>query len=84
MPPTPPPLAPHNRTNFTTLLRAAHANNLALVSTIRKSDSKPVALLCAMSSIRGDPERIRFVPLAVLIDTADGNPFDLFHDPTAG
>ena len=64
--------------NFETLKKAHHAGDLALVSAIRKSDLNQVALVCAMSGIRGS-EDLRPVPLAVMVE---GNPFELFYDPT--
>lgn len=64
--------------NFETLLRAANDGALALVSAIRKSDQQSVALVCAMQSY--DDETITPVPFAVMVE---GNPFELFDDPTA-
>lgn len=77
-PPTPPKLRKGDRTNFDTLLRAAGDGALALVSAIRRADQQPVALVCAMQA---NPDNtITPVPFAVLVE---GNPFDLFEDPTA-
>jgi hypothetical protein len=50
---------------------------LALVSAIRTADQQPVALVCAMQT--NDDETITPVPIAVMVE---GNPFDLFEDPT--
>jgi len=75
---TPPKLRTGDRTNFETLLRAANDGALALVSAVRKSDQQPVALVCAMQS--NDDDTITPVPFAVLVE---GNPFELFDDPTA-
>lgn len=77
MPTTPPRLLPGYRKNFNTLLRAAKADDLALVSAIRKADQAPVALVCAMQ--RNDDESISPVPLAVM---CEGNPYEDFEDPT--
>ena len=77
MPITPPRLRKGDRMNFDTLLRAASDGALALVSAIRKSDQQPVALVCAMQT--NDDETITPVPFAVMVE---GNPFDLFEDPT--
>jgi hypothetical protein len=77
MPQVPPKLRRGDKSNFKTLLRAADNSDLALVSAIRKVDQKPVALICAMSI--NDDETITPVPLAVMVE---GNPFDLFEDPT--
>ena len=63
--------------NFETLLRAANDGALALVSAIRKSDQQSVALVCAMQT--NDDDTITPVPFAVMVE---GNPFDLFEDPT--
>ena len=64
-----------DRANFKTLLKAAKNKDLALVSSIRKSDGAQVALVCAM----GYEDGVYFpAPLAVMIE---GNPFELFEDP---
>lgn len=77
MPTTPPKLRKGDRTNFQTLLRAAGDGALALVSAIRKADQQPVALVCAMQ--HNPDDTITPVPFAVMVE---GNPFDLFADPT--
>jgi hypothetical protein len=74
---TPPKLRQGDQANFTSLLKAATYRDLALVSAIRKTDQKPVALVCAMS--RNDNGTITPVPFAVMVE---GNPFELFEDPT--
>lgn len=74
---TPPKLNSTYKSNFVTLLRAAKENNLALVSAIRKEDQKPVALVCAMQT--NEDESITPIPFAVMLE---GNPFELFEDPT--
>ena len=68
-----------DKANFETLLRAAENGALAIVSAIRKSDGKNVALVCAMGY---DVEAKLFLPspLAVMVE---GNPFELFEDPLA-
>lgn len=73
----PPKLKKSVRDNFDTLLRAAGQGDVALVSAIRKSDQQPVSLVCAMSS--NEDGTITPVPFAVMVD---GNPFELFEDPT--
>ncbi len=65
----------HN--NFNTMMAAAGNGDLALVSAIRKADNKPVALVCAMR--RNADGSVTPVPFAVMVE---GNPFDLFEDPT--
>ena len=65
-----------DRANFQTIINACDSDNLALVSAIRKSDGKNVALVCAMQR---DGDLIRPVPLAVMVE---GNPYELFEDPT--
>jgi hypothetical protein len=75
-PKRPPRLRKGDRLNFDTLLRAARHGRLALLSAIRKADQRPVALVCAMGN---DGETILPVPVAVMVE---GNPFDLFEDPT--
>lgn len=74
---TPKKLRPGDKTNFNTLFKAAGRDDLALVSAIRKSDGANVALVCAMQ--RNDDGTITPMPLAVMVE---GNPFDLFQDPT--
>lgn len=74
----PPPLEEGYKRNFALLREAHNDGNLALVSAIRKSDKMPVALVCAMSH-NEDDDSFTPVPIAVMID---GNPFDLFEDPT--
>lgn len=76
--PTPPPLREGDKANFATLLRAANNGDLAIVSAIRKSDNKAVALVCAMGW-DNDTKQFLPAPLAVMIE---GNPFDDFFDPT--
>jgi len=73
----PPKLLEAYKNNFTTLKSAHSDGNLALVSAIRKSDKKPVALVCAMND-NGDGT-LTPVPLAVM---CEGNPFEDFEDPT--
>jgi hypothetical protein len=73
----PPQLLPGYVANFTTLRKACMNGDLALVSAIRKSDQAGVALICAMNR---DGEEICPAPLAVMIE---GNPYDLFEDPSA-
>lgn len=74
---TPPKLNDAYKTNYETLLRAVKNEDLALVSAIRKADQAPVALLCAMHRLPDG--NIIPVPLAVMVE---GNPFELFEDPT--
>lgn len=65
-----------DKANFRTLLKAAKADDVCLLSTIRKEDRAKVALVCAVNrdpSFGGE-----FVPLAVMIE---GNPYDLFEPP---
>lgn len=77
--PQPPgPLRVHEIANFKTLRRAARAGHLALVSAIRKADGAQIALVCAMQ--RNDDGTISPVPLASMIE---GDPYELFEDPTA-
>ena len=73
----PPKLRKGDRMNFNTMLRAANDGALALVSAIRKTDQQPVALVCAMQC--NEDDTITPVPFAVMVE---GNPFDLFDDPT--
>lgn len=75
--PTPPKLKPGHKANLSTIERAAANDDLGIVSAIRKSDGKAVCLVCAESK-DGDG-RICITPLAEMVD---GNPFELYHDPT--
>ena len=73
---TPEPIPDGDRKNFATLRVAADFGHLALVSAIHKSDQKQVSLVCAM---RREGEDTIPIPLAVMVE---GNPFELFEDPT--
>lgn len=73
----PPKLNKAHKANFETLQLAMKGADVALVSAIRKSDKKPVALVCAMQ--RNDDGTTTPVPLAVM---CEGNPFEDFEDPT--
>ncbi len=75
--PVPGPLREGDKANFETLQMAGALNDLAIVSAIRKSDNEQVALVCAME--RQEDQSIVPKPLAVMVE---GNPFELFHDPT--
>lgn len=72
---TPPPLSEGDKANFETLEKACKRGNLALVSSIRKSDGANVALVCAMA--RHD-DKVLVSPLAVMVE---GNPYELFEAP---
>ena len=73
----PPALNDAYMSNFNTLCKARDERQLALVSAIRKSDKKPVALVCAMQT--NEDKSMTPIPLAVMVE---GNPFELFEDPT--
>lgn len=73
----PPKLLKGYKDNFETIKKANNDGQLALVSAIRKADQKPVALVCAMSD-EGNG-MVMPIPLAVMVE---GNPFELFEDPT--
>lgn len=75
--PTPKKLRDGDVANFKTLMRAGWHGDLSLVSSIRKSDGAEVALICAM--VKEPDDIIQAVPLAVMIE---GNPYELFEDPT--
>jgi hypothetical protein len=75
--PKPPPLLAGYRKNFETLKRAYNEGALALVSAIRKSDNRPVALVCGIQT--NQDQTLTPIPFAVMVE---GNPFELFHDPT--
>lgn len=75
---TPKKLRKGDLANFETLLAAARNGDLCLVSAIRKADQANVALICAVNR---DSNFVEPVPLAVMVE---GNPFELFEDPTGG
>lgn len=77
MPKKPKRLKRGDTLNFKTLLRAASNGDLALVSALRAIGKAPAALVCAMSI--NEDGTITPVPLAEMIQ---GNPFELFDDPT--
>ena len=52
-----------DKTNFETLARAMESGDAALVSCVRKSDGKPVAVICAMN--RNEDDETDMIPLAV-------------------
>lgn len=74
----PPPIAEGYRDNFATLQNAFRAGDVCLMSARRNADNAAVALVCVMNRMRdGGAE---FIPFAVMVE---GNPFELFADPTA-
>lgn len=74
---TPPALAGSYVMNFNTLMRAAEDGALCLLSAIRKSDGKAVALVCGMQT--NEDGTYTPVPFAVM---CEGDPFEDFEDPT--
>ena len=72
-----PKLLPGYVSNFETLRKAFESGDVALLSAIRKSDQKPVALVCAMN--KEDNGDVCPVPIAVM---CEGNPYEDFEDPT--
>lgn len=74
----PPALMPGYKANFMQLVNAAKNGDLCLISAIRKSDRKPVALVCAMNYVPDDAP-YQPMPYAVM---CEGNPFEDFEDPT--
>jgi hypothetical protein len=73
----PGPLADGYRRNFATLLKAVKAGDVALVSARRQVDGGAVALVCAVNRPGGEYE---LIPMAAMID---GDPFQIYEDPTA-
>ena len=71
------PLRKGDKMNFQELLRAVEDDAIALVSAIRKEDRAHVALVCAMS--HNEDGTFTPLPFAVMVE---GNPFELFEDPT--
>ena len=72
----PPTLEEGYRTNFNTLCRAFEEDSICLVSSIRKSDGAPVALVCALNY--NEDNTVSPVPFAVM---CEGNPYEDFVDP---
>lgn len=70
------PIPPGDRANFHTIKRAAANGDLAIMRARRRADGEVVTLLCALEQ---DGETTCPKPLAVMVE---GNPFDLFDDPT--
>lgn len=66
------------RTNFTTLLRAACAGNLALIECLDADTHAPRYVLAAVARDGAD---YLFTPFGHL---APGNPFDAYLPPAAG
>ena len=74
---TPIALREGDSANFGTLQKAFENGDSALISAVRKSDGADVALVCAMG--RSPDGQITLAPLAVMIE---GDPYELFEDPT--
>lgn len=74
----PPKLTEGHRANFETLQRAAENGDLALASSRRIVDGVAVALVCAVQ--RYDDGSVSLTPLAEMVN---GNPYELYEDPTA-
>ena len=70
------PLTEEHKVNFQTLKLAVEYEDVALISAVRKSDGKQVALVCAINHTDGN---ILPVPIAEMID---GNPYEIYYDPT--
>lgn len=68
-------LSKSDKANFNTLQRAFDQGDVCLVSSVRKSDGKPVSLVCAVSFVDGE---YAMSPLAVMVE---GNPFEDFEAP---
>lgn len=74
-------LTDHEKTNFSTLKRAANFDDLAILETHRISDGKRVVLLCAVSPPGGKRNTYDISPFAEMID---GNPYELYEPPFSG
>jgi len=70
-------LADHDKANFSTLLKAASDDNLALLDVRRRSDGKSVAAIVAVGWDNDTQEHV-FTPLATMIE---GDPYKLFDPP---
>src|SRR5215831_11667406 len=76
--PIPHALDADDTANFDTLVRATEADRICLIAAIRKADGQQVSLVCAINEDEDTGARA-LVPLAVMLD---GNPDELFYDPT--
>ncbi len=66
-----------DKANFATMQRAHENGDLCLASSVRKADGAQVALVCAAGQ---EPNGDYILsPLAVMVE---GNPYELFEDPT--
>lgn len=72
----PPKLRGPDTQNFDTLMCAASAGDLCLLSATRKTTGEPVALCCAVNH---EAKGVSLVPLAVMVE---GNPFEAFSPPS--
>ena len=77
--PTPPKLTNSQRANFITLKSAWENDDVALLSVVRKSDSKQKALVCILQ--RCDNASVNMIPIAELFDI-NRDPFEEYFDPT--
>ncbi len=68
-------LSASDTSNFTTLVRAFEAGNVALLEVRRAADKRVVAAVCAVNLIE---DEFVFTPFALMVE---GNPFDLLEPP---
>lgn len=73
---TPPPLSEGHKANFQTLLRAAAAGHLGLISTFDAQTNEPRAVLAAM--VTDEDGNTTITPFGHL---ANGNPYEEYVSP---
>lgn len=71
------PLASHHKANFDTIIKAAGNGDLAVMSLVRVSDGKSVAVLTIMQHEQDGG--ISIIPVATL---CEDNPYTMFHPPS--
>lgn len=72
-----PKLGKGDQANFETMQKAFVNNDVCLMRAVRKSDNKPVALVCAVNwEVEDGVKFFSPAPLAVMVE---GNPYELFE-----
>lgn len=79
MPPTR-PINDAEKQNFETLVAAAKADRICLVSSIDTLDQSPMVLVCAVNFAADADRCYEFVPLARLCDS---DPYERFLPPNS-
>lgn len=72
------PINHPQKINFQTLLAAAKADRLCLLSAFDSVTDEPAMLICAVNIIGGTDSCYEFIPIAAMCDT---NPYDRYRPP---